>query len=475
MRLPAAPAGRFVATGAAAAPPSAIVRLSPESLVAARQAQADDAMPPFPVRFKDVGAAMLRQFNTGAAVPATQAALPDNVDNKFTLGIVTRSGVKVDLTLASLEDGMTLQVSASAELSDAERGALSRLAEGFQAAIDGMAAGEPQIRLGALTRFDAKALQSVELHAEVKQAAGTQSLAFRTDDKQRKVSFDGPDGSAEVAVDTSQSASQGTKQQQAKAIDSYLKQFDQAVERGHGDVRLMTMFKDAFADMNRTSARDEARDTGLSLPGQWPLAAEDHAVLTGLADFSASVTQTPKWSNPLRSAEKDSFSYSVSQQTHIDGARRDERTVSQTQQARLAAQFHAPVKKGGALKLDVTPPSQTYEYHRIDDAADSNVELGYRDGRLFKAALRQSASQSERIQTYAMGKLVSDKTIPGQQTLVLDLMASLAPYQAGDDGRADDTRAAREARRQQALDALNDDMLLLAAPDALMARRRAVP
>ena len=472
IRPPASTASRAATSGAPAATPSTIVKLSPESLAAARQVETDDAVLPVAARFKDVGAAMLRQFNTGAPVPVTQAALPDNVDNKFTLGIVTRSGVKVDLTLASLDDGMAFQVSANGELSDAERSALSRLAEGFQGAIDGMAAADPQIRIGALAQFDSKALQSVDFHAQVTQPGGTQTLDFHADDKQRKVAIGGPSGNAEVAVDTSKPASLGTKEQQAKAIDSYLKQFDQATERGHGDKKLVSMFKDAFSDLNRTAVREEAPQTGLTLPGQWSLADEDHAVLTGLADFSASVTQAPKWINPLRSAEKESFSYSVSQDTRIDGPRVDDRTVSQTQQARLTAQYHAPVKKGGDLKLDVTPQSQTYEYHQIDDTADSNVELGYKDGRLFKAALRQSASQSERIQIYAMGKLMSDHTVPGQQTLVRDLMASLAPYQADARHSADDSHEVREGRRQQALSALNDRIFLLASPDELAARDR---
>ena len=475
-RLPAATgSGRAVSHGAAApAAPSSIVKLSPESLAASRQVEPVDAVMPVAARFKDAGAAMLKHFNTGAAVPVTQAALPDSVDHQFTLGIVTRSGVKVDLTLASVDDGLVLQASANAELSDAERSALSRLADGFQAAIDGMVAGDPHIRLGALAQFDSRMLQSVAFHAEVKLSTlppGTQTLDFHADTSRRHVSIAGPSGTAEVSVDSSKLASLGTREQQTKAINSYLRQFDQAAGRGRGDARLMAMFKDAFADMNRTSQRDETRETGLSLPnGQWTLGAEDHAVLTGLADFSASVTQTPKWNNPLRSAEKESFSYSVSQQTRIDGARRDDRMVSQTQQARLTAQFHAPVKKSGDVKLDVTPQSQTYEYHQIDDAADSSVELGYREGRLVKAALRQSASQSERIQTYMMGKLMSDRTIPGKQELVRDLMASLAPYRAGEERGADATHEAREARRQQVLDALKDNMFLLAAPDELTLR-----
>ena len=458
--------------------PSAIVKLSPASLAAARQSESEEAaLPPTTAaRFKDLGAAMLGQFKTGAAVPLDQAKLPDVVDNKFTLSITTRSGVKVDLTLASLDDGMALQVSASAELNDDERSALSSLAAGFQNAIDGMALDEPQVRLGALAQFDGKFLQSVAFHAEVKLHTvppSTQTLDFQADGKQRKVGIGGASGSAEVSIDTSKIESLGTREQQAKAINSYLKQFDQATARGRGDAGLMTMFKDAFSDMSRTATREAPRDNGLSLPNQWALAAEDHAVLTGLADFSASVTQAPKWPNPLRLGEKDSFAYEVSQNTRTEGERRDDRSISQTQQAKLSARFHEPLKKGGGLMLDVTPQSQNYSYHLIEDTASSNVELGYKEGKLFRATMQQSASQSEQVLKYVMGKQTSNKTTPSDYSLERDLMASLALYQPSESGRSEEeTGAARDERRQQNLAALHDNVFLLTTPSELAARAR---
>ena len=477
-RLPAAGAPKAAATENNWTAPSAIVKLSPASLAAARQSEAEEAaLPPTTAaRFKDLGAAMLNQFKTGAVVPVDQAKLPETVDNKFTLSITTRSGVQVQLSLASLDDGMALQVSASAELSEDERTALSSLADGFQNAIDGMALDEPQVRLGALAQFDGKFLQSVDFHAEVKQYTlppSTQTLDFHADGKQRKVSIGGASGTAEVNIDTSKIESLGTKEQQAKAINSYLKQFDQATARGHGDAKLMTMFKDAFSDMSRTATREAPRDNGLSLPDKWTLAAEDHAVLTGLADFSASVTQATKWPNPLRLGEKDSFAYEVSQHTRTEGERRDDRTIAQTQQARLTAQFHEPLKKGGGLNLDVTPQSQNYTYHLIDDSASSNVELGYKEGKLFKATLQQSASQSEQVLKYVMGKQTSNKTTPSDFSLERDLMASLALYQPNDAGGSEEeTSAARDERRLQNLSALRDDMFLLGTPSELAARAR---
>lgn len=285
----------------------------------------------------------------------------------------------------------------------------------------------------------------------------------------RKVGIDGPAGKADIAVDARQLALLGTPRQQARAIDAYLKQFDGAASRGRADAGLMTMFKDAFAAVSTTAG------TGAQPPvlaGRWTLAQDDHAVLTGLADFTASVTQTPRFGNPLRRDEVDGFQYSVAQTTRTSGATRLERGVVQVQEMHLSAQFHQPLKGDGGNRYDVPRDAQNYSWHQIDDAADSRVEFGYEDGRLRTASLAQGATQSERIRDYVLGKLQADRTIPAHVRLARDLVATLAPYQAdGDAGtRATDTPEARERRRQAALDALGENIVLLGVPSALAAR-----
>lgn len=475
--------GRTAATGSPASPratPSALVRLSAEGVAASRQDQAAEAGAPVSTaaRFKGLGYAMLTQFTAGAPIAADHAPLPATLDNQFTLSVTTRSGVKVDLTLASVDDDMVLQVSADAALGQEERKALSDLAAGFQDAIDGLAGDSPQVRLGALTRFDSVHLQSLSLHAEVRQGTlppSTQTLDFQLDGTQRKVRIDGAAGSAEVSIDTGKLESLGSKQQQSKAIANYLAQFDQATARGHGDLQLMSLFKDAFSDLSRTAVTEQQQRAGLASQNKWTLATADQAALTGLADFSATVTQAPKWSNPARPREVDNFSYEVSQHTRIDGPRRDDRTVSQVQQSKLNARFHEALKKGGEVQLDLTPQSQNYEYHQIADQATSDVELGYQDGHLKLATLLQTASQSEQVQKYILGKLVSDRTIPQQQTLVRNLADSLADslaaYRSGDSSRAGgDSQEARDRSRALSLSALNDRIFLTGSPGELARR-----
>ncbi|MTW09907.1 hypothetical protein GM658_04780 [Pseudoduganella eburnea] len=429
--------------------PSAIVTLSPEAIAAASAPMTASQ------RYQDLGADMLKQLGAGAVIPLDHAKLPAALDNKFALSITTRSGAKVDLTLANAGDEMIYQVSSSAELNEDERKALSELAEGFQAAIDGMAGSAPQVKLGALTRFDSKFVQSVDLHAQVAGADSvSQTLDFHIDDVGRKVSIGGPDGKAEVNVDTSAVDHLGTRQQQAKAISNYLAQFDQALARGHGDKKLMAMFKDAFSDMNRT-ATAESRDELLRTPARWQLNADDHATLTGLSDFSASLTQTPKSSNPLKPQQEDTFSYDVSQTTKIDGQSHDDRSIGQSQQSHLSAEYHTAIGKSGPPFFDGTPQTQNYEYHRIDDGAGSKVSLHYQYGKLAKASMEQMARQSEHVYTFMLGKLKSEKGTPIQQSFVHDLLPSLTSF----DHRKGD-------------DSLNDNIFLLGSPGEIVARKQ---
>jgi hypothetical protein len=464
VRYPTNTAARTYSPVVAGAPaPSTIVNLSPEGLAAAKRAEA--TAPPLGTadRFKDVGAAMLDRFRTGAAIPVDRQALPDDVDNRFTLDVVTRSGAKVALTLASAGDDMIFQVSADKALGDDERAALAGLAQGFQAAIDGMTGPDPQVRLAGLANVDPTALQSIDLHAAVKRPTlppTTQSLDFHVDGKERKVTIDGPSGKVEVGVDVEQLHSLGTKQQQTKAIDSYVKQFDAAGARGHADAKLMTMFKDAFSDMSRTSSVDDGARPDAAPRRDWTLSKEDHAALTGLPDFHASVTQAPAAVNPLRPEEADSFTYTVSQETRTGGDARANRTVAQAQQSHLSAQYHEAATKKGKPEFDGTPATQNYDYHEVDDAAESSVDLRYKDGLLQKATLDQSVSQSERTRKYLLGKLAADHTVPAAQHLVRDLVGTLGGENTSNEGR------------RPSLDALADNIFLVGSGFELAQRNR---
>lgn len=461
---------------AGAVAPSSIVSLSAEGRAAALAATDADVPQRAPaLRFRDAGASLLDSLRTRKTVGVDFQPVPKESTHGFTLSVVTARGTKVDLSLSTRGDGMATQIAADAELGSDERQALAGLAQGFQDMIDGMTQEVPKIRLGALAQLDTSVLQSIDLHAAVTLPTvppALQSLDFHIDAQQRSMQAEGPAGKVDVTVKTSMLESLGTKQQQAKAIDSYLKGIDKAAVRGHGDAGLVTMFKDAFSDLSRTASRDGPAQATMASKA-WPLAREDRAVLTGLADFSASISQTPQYNNPVHRDEVDSFEYEVSQQTRTDGKSRADRSLGQVQQSRLKAQFHTPLQEGVPLAFDFSAQSQNYKYHQVDDSARSSVALDYKDGRLRKASMEQTVSQSERIREYVLGRVMSDQTIPAEQRLVRDLMATLAPYQTDEHGgKRDASSEARAARREATLEALSENFLLLGSATDLSARDR---
>lgn len=488
-----------------AAAPSSVVKLSAQGLSAAASGRAalrwesgaqdgvsavmaaNMASQPVAGRFAGLGAALLGRFRgEGAAVsqsvqlaPAAAPASPYGAagappflhglgKDTVSLAITTRSGVELSLSLDNTDDGLAVRMNASAELSDAERGALAGLAEGFQDAIDGFAQEPPAVRLEGLTRFDPAVLASLDLRAAIKTAAdpdATRTLRFQADAAQRTLSLEGPSGTAALSVDSGKLSGLGSPEQQARALASHLKQFDLAASRGHADAGLMSMFKEAFAGLHANLGAAQIRPGGPA-GGKWELAATDHAVLSGLADFSASISQLSGVVNPMRPSEQDSFAYEVAQSTSVGGRSQGERTVAQQQTSALNASFHTPSTPGTALRLDHTQASQNYDFHQIKDAARSDMQLAYSDGRLVKATLDQAASQSARVQSYTMGKLVSDTTTPGQQAFQRDLLAALAPYLSGQTRL---TEQQKDEQRAQTLASLGEQVLLKSYPDPLSA------
>ncbi|MGK5026187.1 hypothetical protein [Janthinobacterium sp. RB2R34] len=487
--LPVTTSSSIVALGAAAAQGATQTAAAPLQWERASRDQVSELMAKnFSAgsgagRFSGLGAALLDQLKGGVtqlsqtaqrAPNGTQAATYAGIatgvsgalhgmgDDKFSLGITTRSGVEVKLSLDSDGDALAVQMTASGELTEDETRALGQLSKAFQEAIDGMAQDPPQLRLAGLMQFDAKQLASIDLRAQVgldTQPPSVQTLSFQADATQRKVAFSGAAGSLDVKVDASQAASLGGPEQQARALKSYMSQFDQAATRGHADGALMGLFKDTFSALHSPVGEAAKLSTSGATPGKWALAAQDRAMLTGLADFSASVSQTPKMENPMRLSEQDAFNYEVGQRTSLAGRSYDDRSISQQQTASLSASFHMPLVAGTSLRLTSAAESQNYTYHQIEDTASSLASIAYQGGKLSKASLEQSSSQSTRVQRYEMGKLKSDLTTPSQHALMRDLVAALGPYQAG---QAQLNQEQKAQQRTQMLSALNDDVFLTA-------------
>lgn len=415
-------------------------------------------------RFRNLGAAVLSQFAAsgsgfsqsvlravGTSVPdasalsAMQSNLHTHAANTIGLTIKTASGATVTVSLSSSTDGLGAQVSVSGgKLSDRELAAIGQMAEGFQAAIDGLGATPPKLSLDGLAGFDKTVLTSVDLSAKLK-GSDIKTLSFSADANQRSVSLSSVQGDLQLSVDTGNATVAGSAQQQAKALEAYLAKFDAARARGHGDKQLMDLFKDAFKGLNSHV------DSAAAGAGSPLLSKADRGLLTGLADFSASISQTAQLVNPMRPAEVDSFAYSVSQSTRLKGTLAD-RSIDQQQQSHLSASYHQSLYPGAALQLGSDRSSQNYTYYKIDDNASSGASIAYKNGALVAATLSQSGTQSSTALKYVMGRLESTVTTPqstAESSSVKDLL----------DAVLHDKGVGSAARNQQVIDRLHERVL----------------
>lgn len=390
-------------------------------------------------RFQGLGAALLQQLSEGDTSKISQSVIrsaADNVknaagleiaqnqlhgkaDNTITLTLQTKSGATITLNLTSSEDGLGVQAEVmGGELSDSEREALGSLASSFQGAIDGLTAEKPRLNLGALGQLDPDIFSSVDLSARLKLADGEyQTLSFKADEKTKSVDMTGPTGNVQLSVKNN-SAILGNAQQQAQAVKSYLEQFDAAQDRGDGDEDLMTLFKDAFSALQSTnkSVATPASSGGLN--------DVDRSMLTGLADFNASLSQATRYPNPMRPSEADKFSFSASQSTEIKGSSTANRAVEQKQNTSLSASYHKSLYPGVALALGSDAESQNYKYYQIEDQASSTTRFSYdKKGILADASSIQTASRSTIVQTYERSKLIDTTDTPEETTKSRNLLS----------------------------------------------------
>ena len=401
-----------------------------------------------------------RAENTGE-IKTDQSLLHSKADNLVSLSIKTASGKTVTFSLSSQNDGLGVQATVEGgTLTDAELKAVGQLGNAFQAAVDGLTALPPKLDLGKLTQFDSKLLASIDLSAKLKTLEGPdQTLAYHADSQSRTTRLAGPSGELSLAVDLKNQAILGNAQQQAKALKSYLAQFDRVQERGNAKAELMTMFKDAFSAMNSNYPQ------GVSVPEALTRNPTDQGLFTGLADFKASIKQAAESSNPMRPSEVDSFAYNVSQKTRVTGNGVLDRGVTQDQQSSLSASFHKALNgaKSPALGRDVE--SQNYLYVQVQDTASSSANLAYKDGLLTHASVSQEASQNTHTQKYVMGKLVDETVVPKESSVKRDYLV-LLEYAAKESRKSKD--GLEESTLKDALAKMHASVMLQEDPSALL-------
>ena len=381
-------------------------------------------------------------------------------DNQGTLSVKTASGAEVELTQASDGSGIEIKVN-KGTLSEAERSALEKLSDGFKKAMEGLTGQPPRLDLSGLTKFNSAVLTSVDLQAKVT-GENKLTLAFHADTNTRSVKSTGTLGTVDISVDMSKRVILGNEGQQQRALSQYLTQFDRAQSRGEGNSTLMAMFKDAFTALNShydSSSPAKSRQQTLYLS----VTRTDKNMLTGLADFTASVTQTPQSPNPIRLSEADTFSYQVSQTSTLSGTSDQNRNITQKQQSHLTASFHKALTSGLQLALTADRNAQNYFYTQIDDKAESTTEVQYRKGALVSATLDQLASTSTREQKYVRGELMSDTTTPEQKSTSTDLLGKLQSAWKAENPRA----SFADYLHQHTLPDFGEEVLLNSDPSSL--------
>ncbi|KCB23757.1 hypothetical protein L539_1339 [Bordetella hinzii 5132] len=390
-------------------------------------------------RFKGLGAALLERFReekTGysqsllqarpgsLSAAAQRAELHRETDNQVTLTVRTASGKEVRIKLGSGPEGLAVSVDIAddAELSQAERDALADLSQGFQEAIDGLAAGTGAKKLSGLLAFDSTVLSSVDLQAAIRQDGVAQSLSLSADGRHRSLRMTSATGTIQVDVDLSQEAILGKASQRDAAVRDYLRQFDRARQRGEGDAALMTQFKDAFSAMHSQYGNEAPPDL---LSREITLSRGDRSALSGMADFSASISQVSQSPNAILPEERDSFRFAVSQRTQVGGANTPNRSLRQEQQASLSASYHRQIDAETPMNLAGPRETQNYLYIEIQDRSSSTTDIAYRDGALIKAQVKTLVNESTKTSRFINGQQTDSSVVPSESTQTKSLRSLL--------------------------------------------------
>lgn len=386
----------------------------------------------------------------GVSASALSSQLRGAPGTGVSLRIMTASGTQVDVKLGASADGIAVDIGVSeGELSEDERLAIAGLAKSFQDAVDGLGSVPPRLAVAGLAKFDSKLLASVSLETAIAtRDSGMASISFQADAAQRSLTIKNATGVVTVNVDASQPTVVGSAQQRDAAVASYLQKFDAARSRGEGDQTLMSFFKEAFSALHQSY--ETAAPSPLSLIGKSKDAVplSHRGALSGMADFSASITQGPVASNPYRTGEQDSFSFLATQRTSISGVQGLGVNVSQESETNLVASFHKPLPGQKELNLTLDPETQNYRYFLIEDVENSKTDLAYdRLGNLSQASRTESSVLSTRVMTYLKGKLVSDDTLPTVTSQTKNLMSELlaAASEAQRKGQADSSKGTKDA------------------------------
>ena len=328
---------------------------------------------------------------TGATEALDAQALKAVKDGAATvnLKIQTQSGQAVALKITvnpgaeGVNAGMGVELSTSGPLSEGEREALSRLAEGLDKALEGL--GQPdklKLDLSGLMDYDSNALASLDLTVEnpkADQALSSFKLHLGAD--QKTVEIKGKAGDVSLNLAAATPLGPANAQQRQSAIDEHLSRFDAAAQRSRADGALLSLFKDAFSQLH--TARAGQATTPQDEPLSPVLSRQVKPLQSGLADFEASFGGNFQKTNDRGAInETGRADHEFSQKTEVKrtGIAGD-LAIKQTQSEKLDA--HSIKSRFGGM-LDTS--AGNYDILKVKDSSTSTTLIETARNKLTEAS-----------------------------------------------------------------------------------------
>lgn len=340
------------------------------------------------------------------------------------LQLQTRSGQTVKLQILVNNggqggaQGMSVEVSSTGALGDAERQALDSLSGGLDALLEGLGrADAPKLALTDLLGASSSVFSSLSLEVKnPKAGAALASFALQLGDKEKTLSLQGAVGQLSVRLDAASPLQSADAGQRQAAVAQLLRQVDTAASRGHADDRLVDLFKSGFAQMHGVAGTGEGAGRLLG-PA---LADKVQPLLSGLADFDASFEGDFSRNNRFGAVtEKGHAAYQLGQRTEVKNvdAVRGNATVVQVQSERLDASY-LQARFGGMLD----PDSGNYDRYEIHDSSTSTTLIEARDGQLLSARQLVERSKLEIFEKLVNHKVEERRETPGNERFIDELL-----------------------------------------------------
>ena len=323
------------------------------------------------------------------------------------LKIQTQSGQTVGLKIAvnpGAEDGtgrgIQVELANSGSLSQGEREALARLAEGFDKVLEGLGqSGKLQLDLAGLMDYDSSVLASLDLtvqNPKADQALSSFSLHLGADKK--TVALKGAAGEIDLNLDKGMPLGPVNAQQRQSAITEHLRKFDAAADRGHADATLVALFKAAFSQLHAASSGDSASQEGALSP---TLSRQVQSLQSGLEDFQANFRGKSERTTARGAVNETGHAdYEFSQKTTVKPAGGSgERAITQTQSEKLDAHYLRS-RFGGMLDTS----AGNYDIYKVRDNNTSTMQID-----TAKDKLSQASRSTEQHQLKSFEKLVNHR------------------------------------------------------------------